>query len=184
MLLILHGSLSNELIHCGGRGIIDYGRILVSTHYIPAKMDTASTQKPYLSSRFIDYSQFTYYYAYGNTPAEDLLEHVHVEDEKEPTILSLGCGDIRSCFYTLWKHFDPYISGRPFVGVRFVLNDISAAVLARNVLFLHLALKIPPWAEQEAAKQWIASMWAIWYCHELLPAHEQMLRNALDTELL
>ena len=147
------------------------------------QMDTASTQKPYLSSRFIDYSQFTFYYAYGNTPAEDLLEHVHAENEKEPTILSLGCGDIRSCFYTLWKHFDPFVSGRPFVGVRFVLNDISAAVLARNVLFLHLTLKIPPWTEREEAKQWIASMWAIWYCHELLPAHEQMLREALDTLL-
>ena len=146
-------------------------------------MDAVPTLKPYLSSRFIDYSQFSYYYAYGNTQPEDLLEYVHVEDEKEPAILSLGCGDIRSCLYTLWKHFDPDVSGRLFVGVRFVLNDMSAAVLARNVLFLYLALRIPPWTEREAAKQWIASMWAIWYCHELLPAHDRMLKEALDTLL-
>ena len=146
-------------------------------------MDVAPATYPYLSSRFIDYKSLTYYYAYGNTPAEDLLGHVNSENEKEPTILSLGCGDIRSCFYTIWKHFDSSSGGHNFHGAQFVLNDLSAAVLARNILFLFLALKIPPWKECEKAKQWIASMWAIWYCHELLPAHEQMLKEALATLL-
>ena len=137
--------------------------------------------KAYCPSRMVDYDQFIYYYAYGNTPAEDLLEHVHFEDVREPTILSLGCGDIRSCFYTIWKHFDHSASRQSFLGARFVLNDNSAGVLARNVLFLYLAIKIPSWKQREAAKQWIASMWAIWYCHELLPSHEEMLREALNT---
>ena len=148
-------------------------------------MDVAPiAANPYLSSRFIDYKSFTYYYAYGNTPAEDLLEHVNWENEKEPSILSLGCGDIRSCFYTLWKHFDSFVDDEHhFLGTQFVLNDISPAVLARNILFLYLALKIPSWKEHEKAKQWISSMWAIWYCHELLPTHKQMLRKALVTLL-
>ena len=146
-------------------------------------MDREPTSKPYLPSRMVDYRQFSLYYAYGNRPAEDLLEHVHPEDDKTPTILSLGCGDPRSFFYTLWKHFTPSLSERHFFGARFILNDISAAILARNILFLYLAVKIPPWTQREAAKQWISSMWAIWYCHELLPIHEETLKEALTTLL-
>ena len=151
--------------------------------YSNPEMDRQAVPKPYLPLRMIDYGQFSYYYAYGNRPAEDLLEYVHPEDEKAPTILSLGCGDPRSFFYTLWKHFTPSLSERHFFGARFILNDISAAVLARNILFLYLAVKIPPWTQREAAKQWISSMWAIWYCHELLPIHEETLKEALATLL-
>ena len=138
------------------------------------------SSKPYVPVRFIHYGPFMYYYPYGNMPAEDLLEHVHFEDEREPAVLILGCGDINSCFFTLWKHFDPAVSGRHFFGVRFVLNDLCGAMLARNVLFLYLTMKIPPWTQSEAAKQWLSNMWAIWYCHELLPIHEETLKNALD----
>ena len=52
--------------------------------------------------------------------------------------------------------------------------------MARNILFLYLTIKSPPWAHREAAKQWISSMWAIWYCHELLPIHKETLEEALD----
>ena len=62
-----------------------------------------AAKKPFPVSRFTYYGDFRYYYAYGNTPAEDFLRNTTVL--KEPNILLLGCGDMRSCFYTLWKNF-------------------------------------------------------------------------------
>ena len=118
-----------------------------------------------------------YYYPYGNTPPEDLLEHVR--SSEEPSILLLGCGDIRSCLYTLWKHFDPLHCNDLCTRIQFTLNDQCAAVLARNVLFLYLLLE----KAEAKEKEWIPSIWAIWYCHELLPHHLEVLKSAL-TDLL
>ena len=116
------------------------------------------------------------YYAYGNTPAADFLESCI---DRRPSVLSLGCGDIRSCFYTLWKHFDDTVSNAPsrFDGVNFALLDCSAAVLARNVMFIYLALNLPQ--ERKLRKNWLCGMWAIWYCHELCPDHMKMLSDSL-----
>lgn len=82
-------------------------------------------------------SDYHYYYPYGNTPAEDFLE-TNINNPM-PSVLVLGCGDLRSCLYTLWKNFDSSILEAPkrFKGVHFSLNDHSAAVLARNVIFLY-----------------------------------------------
>lgn len=134
--------------------------------------------------RYFDYGQFNFYYPYGNTPAEDFLENVSPYSVKEPNILILGCGDIRSCFYTLWKHFTSESahgsSVSPlFSGVRFVLNDHSAAILARNIIFLHLCLQKPTEDSGEDFKEWLCGLWAIWFSRNLLPAHEQMLNSAL-----
>ena len=136
--------------------------------------------------RCFDYGEFNFYYPYGNTPAEDFLENVSPHSVKEPNILVLGCGDIRSCFYTLWKHFTsssgsscgPNVSPL-FSGVHFVLNDHSAAVLARNIIFLHLCLQKPVEASSEEFKKWLCGLWAIWFSRNLLPAHEQMLNSSL-----
>ncbi len=115
----------------------------------------------------------TPYYAYGNTPPRDFLQNITTE--KEPAILVLGCGDIRSCFYSLWKKFDMKDAVR-FDGVHFVLNDISAAVLARNILFLYLCLQMPE--EEGAVRKWLSG---IWYCHELHQDHYDMLNESLRT---
>ena len=57
--------------------------------------------KYFPATRFIDYDKDNnYYYAYGNTPPLDLLQSV-TADVSEPEVLLLGCGDIRSCLYTL-----------------------------------------------------------------------------------
>jgi hypothetical protein len=128
----------------------------------------------YPLSRYWYGDGFRFYYAYGNTPAQDFLQNC--PGETEPYILVLGCGDIRSCFYSLWKNFDS-ISCPRFDGVHFVLNDISAAVLARNVLFLYLCLRMPE--EEGDMKKWLSGMWAIWYCHELYPDHHRLLRDSL-----
>ena len=117
-----------------------------------------------------------HYYAYGNTLPEDFLESC---TDREPSVLSLGCGDMRSCFYTLWKHFDTTISSAPcrYDNVSFTLNDISAAVLARNVIFVYLAVNLPN--EIKLRVNWLCGMWAIWYCHELGHYHVKMLSDSL-----
>ena len=141
-----------------------------------------SLPKPFPLTRFIHYGNFRHYYAFGNTPAEDFLRSVAADPATptRPKILSLGCGDIRSCMYTLWKNFGfegKSISG--FEGVDFVLNDCSAAVLARNVLFLYLCLCMPEDGASRAKKEWVASVWSIWYNHELTPEHDEVLSRAL-----
>ena len=134
-----------------------------------------SLSKCFPATRLIDYNNFNYYYAYGNTIPEDFLQSV-TADISEPAILSLGCGDIRSCFYTLWNNFDQKHS-RNFKGVHLVLNDNSPAVLARNIIFLYLCTKMP--RDKDGVVSWVASFWSIWYCLELLPKHKQVLMDAL-----
>lgn len=137
--------------------------------------------RPFPLSRYWYDGDFRYYYAYGNTSAEDFLENcLGVE---EPQALLLGCGDIRSCFFTVWKHFDFSISKAPrqFSGVHFVLNDCSSSVQARNILFLYLCCQLPTGAEER--KHWLCAVWAIWYCHELHWQHKDILDASLKTLL-
>ena len=124
-------------------------------------------------TRLIDYDC---YYPYGNTPPEDLLQSI-TGDVSEPEVLLLGCGDLRSCLYTLWNNFDPRHS-RQFKGVHFILNDVSIGVLARNIIFLYLCTKLP--SNKDDIIEWITSFWSIWFCHELLPQHKQVLMDSLS----
>ena len=100
-------------------------------------------------------------------------------DCREPTVLSLGCGDMRSPMFTIFNNFglDGEVPGG-FSGVNFVLNDRNASILARNILFLYLCMHLPESAMER--KKWIASVWAIWYNHQLLPEHNKMLLSALE----
>ena len=114
------------------------------------------------------------YYAYGNTQAEDFLQCC--SGVKKPSILSLANGDIRSCFYTLWKNF---VSNAPqqFDGADILLNDINPAVLARNIVLIYLCLQLPDGVEDR--KKYLCAMWAVWYCHELYPPHQKVLNGSL-----
>ncbi|XP_065897339.1 uncharacterized protein [Dysidea avara] len=116
------------------------------------------------------------YYPIGNTPPDDLLQSITTVTQR-PDVLLLGCGDLQSCLYTLWNNFDPRHT-RNFKGVHFMLNDINAAVLARNILFLYLCVQMP--ASHGDKVKWVTSFWAIWYCHELLPDHKRVLIHALS----
>ena len=135
-------------------------------------------QRVFPLSRYFHFEHFRHYYPFGNAPAEDLLQSVAVSECRRPTILSLGCGDMRSCMYTIWKNFG-FEGGNSngFNGVDFVLNDYNASVLARNILFLHLCMRMPD--DEVSRKEWIASMWSLWYNHELQPQHATMLSDAL-----
>lgn len=152
--------------------------------YPQSDLDAAVVRKakeiafhPFPLARYWHSGDFRFYYAFGNTAAEDFLQSCSVG--KQPMILSLGCGDVRSCFYTLWKHCDSSISKAPkkFDKVRFVLNDCSSPVQARNIIFLHLCLQLPQ--DIDDRKKWLCGMWAIWYCHELHPQHQRMLDDSL-----
>ena len=136
-----------------------------------------STSQPAFPLARYKYYGINYYYACGNTQAEDFLQCC--AGVKKPSILSLGNGDIRSCFYTLWKNFDFSISNAPqqFGGVDFLLNDLNSAVLARNIIMIHLCLGLPDGADER--KKWLCAMWAVWYCHELYPQHQAVLDDSL-----
>ena len=144
-------------------------------------MDT--THQLFPVCRYFDCGKSGFYYPYGNTPAEDFLENVHPNSVKKPDILVLGCGDIRSCFYTLWKHFsltrDTKDAASSFSGVHFVLNDHSAAVLARNVIFLYLCLQKPSAVHSTEFNHWLSALWAIWFSKNLHPDHKKVLDSAL-----
>jgi hypothetical protein len=132
---------------------------------------------PFPLARFWYLESFRYYYPFGNTPAEDVLENC--ADTSQPSVLALGCGDLRSYLYTFWKHFDSSLSTAPtkFDGVCFTLNDYSSAILARNILFLYLCLQLPDGKADK--KKWLCAMWAIWFCHELYPDHVAILDSSL-----
>ncbi len=141
-------------------------------------MATSCSNLPFVSpSRFVHSQSGSYYYGFGNTPPEYLLEDV---SDPSPSVLVLGCGDLRSCLYTLWKSFS---RNRIYEGVEFHLNDLSSAIIARNVLFLFLIMKKPPSNEIVQLKKWIAAIWAIWYCHDLLEEHKKIFDECLN-ELL
>ena len=132
-------------------------------------------------ARFCYSGYYRIYHPFGNTPAEDFLENC--TNTIHPSVLLLGCGDLRSCFHTLWKNFDSKISAAPkkFDGVSFTLNDCSAAIVARNIIFLYMCLHLPE-ASMDRMK-WLSAMWAIWYCHELYPHHLDILDTSLKTLL-
>ena len=142
-----------------------------------AELQTTQKRVFPLSREF--YGNCTFYYPFGNTPAEDFLQSVSLADCREPTVLSLGCGDMRSPMFTIFNNFglDGEVSGG-FSGVHFVLNDRNASILARNILFLYLCMHLPESAMER--EKWIASVWAIWYNHQLLPEHNKVLLSALE----
>ena len=144
-------------------------------------MDKSPFRPPFSPSKFVRTPK-RYYYAFGNTPAEDLLEHVP-DTCKNPSVLLLGCGDIRSCLYTLWNNFDESSGHGNFEGVAFHLNDCCAAVLARNILFLYWTLKLADISPHDiySVKQMVCSIWNVWFCHDLHHHEVVLLKESLNT---
>ena len=135
--------------------------------------DEGSTLQLFPLVRY-QYPKFNTYFACGNTRAEDLLQGC--AGVEKPLVLSLGCGDFRHCFYTMWKNFDSNVPKQPD-GADFLFNDKSSAVLARNIMFVLMCLKLPKNVEER--KAWLSAMWAVWYCLELYPLHQKILDDCL-----
>ena len=153
-------------------------------------------------SRLQTTDEFRYYVTYGGTPAQDLLECTSTT--KEPVVLVLGCGDLRSILYSIWKNFNATATCTKsskkgsnsnsdgggdrdlnkelcrFTYVKFVMSDYSAAVLARDVLLLYLCVQRPKEEATKSTAKWLGAIWSIWYCHELLSHHERTLSSALS----
>ena len=149
---------------------------------IDQALDVKPTQplNPFPLCRFRFYNDFHYYHVFSNIPLDDYLQSTL--KLKRPDVLVLGCGEVRSCLYSLWRNTESLLSGQ-FTGVQFVLNDCNAAVLARNLVFLYLCTKAPPPGDLPALRKWMAALWGIWFCHELLPDHKRLLDSTL-TQLL
>ena len=152
-------------------------------------MESTQYKKPLFPvSKFQTTDEFRYYVTYGSTPAEDLLEGVSTI--KEPMVLLLGCGDLRSILYSIWKNFNATNSKKGddgdqkescrFTHVKFVMVDYCAAVLARDILLLYLCVQRPKEEATNCTAKWLGAIWSIWYCHELLSHHERTLSNALS----
>ena len=158
--------------------VVRIERQIAQSRYALIRPSTMQSTRIFPLSQFLHYGNFRHYYPFGNSPAEDFLQSVAVSECNKPAILSLGCGDMRSCMYTIWKNFGFEAENyNGFKGVDFVLNDRSASILARNIMFLYLCMCMPD--EGDARKEWIASMWSLWYNHELQPQHDVMLSKAL-----
>ena len=76
-----------------------------------AKCEDDLLHPPFPLPRYCYFEGFRAYYPFGNTPAEDLLENC--ANISHASVLCLGCGDLRSLFYTLWKNFDQHLTAAP-----------------------------------------------------------------------
>ena len=155
-------------------------------------MESTQYKKPLFPvSRLQTTDEFRYFVTYGGTPAEDLLECVSTI--KEPVVLLLGCGDLRSILYSIWKNFNVTKNSKKgsngdktskepcrFTRVKFVMTDYCAAVLAKDILLLYLCVQRPKEEATNCTAKWLGAIWSIWYCHELLSHHERTLSSALS----
>ncbi len=142
-------------------------------------MDNPPILPPQHGTRYVFQNDLRYHFPFGNIPARDFLEFVPWEHQK-PSVLVLSCGDIRSIFYTIWKNFSRGFDST-FEAVQFTIHDESAAMLARDVLFLYLCIKLPK--DSVDRQKWLCAFWSIWFCNELLPNHEKILQEALKALL-
>ena len=94
------------------------------------------------------YDKSEHYYAIGNTHPSQLLP----KDVKNPKILCLGAGDPRSCLYSI-AHGPVH----EVESVTFVINDKNAAIIARNVVLLCLALRPEDFSCEPM------DLWELWY---------------------
>ena len=96
-------------------------------------------------------------YAFGNTSAEDALKGLDFATA-DVSILMLACGDIRHILKTVSKVND----GSGIERLKFVINDMEEAVIARDLCLLFMIDQLD--VDNEAD---VALLWAIWYNIEL-----------------
>ncbi len=130
---------------------------LISFHFT----QTQFTHKMHISPcRAIGFTfpLFRFYYAFGNTPPCDLFASIP-PTTSNCSILSIGCGDIRSVLFSLWLRgmmtwwwwewwrnpcFIFFLIGdQQNKNPIFVLNDINPAIIARDVILLLLSTSAP-----------------------------------------
>ncbi|KAI9088784.1 hypothetical protein DFS34DRAFT_598193 [Phlyctochytrium arcticum] len=117
-----------------------------------------------------------YYYAIGNTFGEDLsigvdfsklLKDECGKDRTSIRILLAACGDIRN----LLKTSESLLKKEQQLELRFVLNDVSISILARDILLLQLI----------ANGCADADIVAVWANHELTEGQRDLIDQACKT---
>ena len=118
------------------------------------------TPSTYLKSRF--------FYAYGNTRMEDVLQDFILPEHVD--VLFLGAGDIRHTLKTIaGLACRPKSASLP-KSVNFNLVDIDVEVIARDVVLWEIINRI-----DETNKQDIEFLWETWFNFSLKKAHYQRL---------
>lgn len=91
-------------------------------------------------SRSLDFETTTYYYPVSCLPAHNMCEDIPVRHTKDPLrICLLGVGDVRNVLYSTYKR-SQLGDKRP---IEFYLNDKNPAIIARDILLLHIAAQAP-----------------------------------------
>eukprot|EP00752_Nemacystus_decipiens_P005603 g5071.t1 len=97
-------------------------------------------QKHFIHTQAAHFTAIFFFYAYGNTPPTDLLQHIP-HDAPRADILSLGCSDLRDLLYSILLHGRRGVScGSVPRQTNFVINDWEPAIHARNLMLLQLIL--------------------------------------------
>eukprot|EP00397_Hematodinium_sp_SG-2012_P003465 GEMP01003473.1.p1 GENE.GEMP01003473.1~~GEMP01003473.1.p1 ORF type:complete len:1141 (+),score=260.53 GEMP01003473.1:192-3614(+) len=138
------------------------------------KDDPAQEATPWrlCPARHVVYDNEDYYYAFGNTPPAYLFPGVS-PTEPNVRVLSIGCGDLRSPAYSLWREYTTlFLRGNERQHVTFTLNDYNPHVIARNVVLLDLML-------HNNSSTDMSLIWAVWYSLGLTNAQMITLRAAL-----
>ncbi|KAF2434974.1 hypothetical protein EJ08DRAFT_692880 [Tothia fuscella] len=102
----------------------------------------------------IERTQF--FYAAGNTPAVNLVQHLPPGDDA--SIPLLGCGDVRNVLFTAYADASPNISKKTGRQLDITCCDQDAEVIARNILLYTLLL------DDQAGLQTYRT-WEIYYHH-------------------
>eukprot|EP00884_Botryococcus_braunii_P019944 jgi/Botrbrau1/6633/Bobra.104_2s0020.1 len=90
---------------------------------------------------------YYYFYPYGDTPAKNLISSRLLKERAE--VLLLGCGDIRKLLWSASSSTDH---------IHFHLNDNNNAVLARDLLLLHILNHIDVGKPDD-----LHYLWNVWY---------------------
>lgn len=103
---------------------------------------------PFAVGPAIVMDELEHYYAFGNTPPSQIVPR----GVRSPRILCLAAGDVRSCLFSISRSDIKDVDQ-----VTFVLNDGNAAIVARNVVLLVLALQPQDFGCLPG------DLWDIWY---------------------
>ncbi|CAM9288454.1 unnamed protein product [Ectocarpus fasciculatus] len=105
-----------------------------------AMADTMADAKHFVHMQSAHFVDIFFFYAYGNTPPTDLLQHIP-HDAPHAEILSLGCGDLRDFLYSVLLHGRRGVSCGPVPRrFSFTMNDWEPAIHARNLMLLQMFL--------------------------------------------
>ncbi|CAM9120897.1 unnamed protein product [Ectocarpus sp. 6 AP-2014] len=100
----------------------------------------AAPTKHFVHTQASHFTTIFFFYAYGNTPPTDLLQHVP-HDAERADVLSLGCSDLRDLLYSVLLHGRRGVSCGPVPRqLSFTLNDWEPAIHARNLMLLQMIL--------------------------------------------